>query len=327
VPVEFLTDERLPGTARTLPRSPGGQMETLFFLDDEDRTLVGKRRGDHMRLGFALQFVTVRHLGTFLNDPLDVPTEVLDYIAQQLEVTDPSCVKRYLERRPTRFEHAEEIKRVLGLTDFGDAESELAAWIDARAWTTGGGPKAIFLDAVGRLRKQGVLLPGVTTLARLVARVRDEATQRLFDTLATMPSPQQRSLLEQSTHPGRRCSRRWRPATSSGQDGAGTWIWDQGVAWPGCHACADLRKGSRYIRMFELAHSKGAAPERVDVHRRPGHGPRRWARRRSGAHEGHGRRSGGVHRISLARGQGPEPRMRKGPISRNTPARSTLNLS
>jgi hypothetical protein len=41
-----------------------------------------------------------------------------------------------------------------------------------------------------------VLLPGVTTLARLVARVRDEATQRLFDTLASLPSPEQRSLLD-----------------------------------------------------------------------------------------------------------------------------------
>jgi hypothetical protein len=130
-------------------------VETLFFLDDEDRALIGKRRGDHMRLGFALQLVTVRHLGTFLNDPLDVPTEVLDYVARQLQVADPSCVKLYLARRPTLFEHAEEIKRVLGLNDFGEAEAELAARIDAQAWTTGDGPKAIFLDAIGWLSKAG----------------------------------------------------------------------------------------------------------------------------------------------------------------------------
>ncbi|MCA1702404.1 MAG: DUF4158 domain-containing protein [Actinobacteria bacterium] len=86
-------------------------------------------------------------------------------------------------RRPSltapRFEHAEEIKRALGLREFAEAEREFAAWVDARAWTTGDGPKAIFNDAVSWLVERGVLLAGVTTLARLVAQVRDEATQRL----------------------------------------------------------------------------------------------------------------------------------------------------
>jgi len=50
--------------------------------------------------------------------------------------------------------------------------------VDAQAWSGRDGPKAIFDGAVRWLRTEKVLLPGVTTLARLVARVRDEATQR-----------------------------------------------------------------------------------------------------------------------------------------------------
>lgn len=222
MPVEFLSDEEVAAYGAYSGSLTRKQLDTLFFLDDEDRALVRHHRGDHMRLGFALQLVTVRHLRTFLTDPLDVPNEVLDYVAEQLEVADPSCVQRYLERRPTRFEHAEEIRCALGLSDFGDAEAELADWIDARAWTTGDGPKAIFMDAVAWLRKRGVLLPGVTTLARLVARVRDEATQRLFDTLASMASPHQRSLLNRllDVPAGARISdlERWRrsPVKASG---------------------------------------------------------------------------------------------------------------
>jgi Domain of unknown function (DUF4158) len=82
----------------------------MFFLDDADRALIASRRGDHTRLGFALQLTTVRYLGTFLSDPLEVPAVVLDRLAGQLQIADPSCVKRYTERRTTPFEHRDEIK-------------------------------------------------------------------------------------------------------------------------------------------------------------------------------------------------------------------------
>ncbi len=39
---------------------------------DEDRALVERHRGEHMKLGFSLQLVTVRWVGMFLEDPLDV---------------------------------------------------------------------------------------------------------------------------------------------------------------------------------------------------------------------------------------------------------------
>jgi TnpA family transposase len=68
--------------------------------------------------------------------------------------------------------------------------------MDARAWTSGDGPKAIFVDAVAWLRERGVLLPGVTTLTRLVARVRDAATQRVWATLYELPTLRQRQALE-----------------------------------------------------------------------------------------------------------------------------------
>jgi hypothetical protein len=46
-----------------------------------------------MKLGFALQLVTARYVGLFLEDPLDVPAEVVDFVACQLGIEDPSCLK------------------------------------------------------------------------------------------------------------------------------------------------------------------------------------------------------------------------------------------
>jgi hypothetical protein len=62
---------------------------------------------------------------------------------------------------------------------------------------TGDGPKALFDGAVVWLREHPVLLPGVSTLARLVARVRDAAMQRLWDTLAAPLTAAQAHTLEQ----------------------------------------------------------------------------------------------------------------------------------
>ena len=98
MPVEFLTDDEAAAYGRYAGAPSQADMERVFFLDDEDRKLVDLRRGDHMKAGFALQLVTVRWLGTFLEDPLDVPGEVLDFVAGQLGIANPAVAKRYTDR-------------------------------------------------------------------------------------------------------------------------------------------------------------------------------------------------------------------------------------
>ena len=167
-----------------------------------------------MKLGFALQLVTVRWLGTFLEDPLDVPGVVLEFVAEQLGVEDPSQVKRYTKRRPTPFDHQQEIRKACQWKDFASVEPDFVAWVAARSWTSGDGPKAIFSDGVGWLRERKVLLPGVTTLARLVAKVRDDTTKRLWGVLGGLLTIGQRYVLDQllEAPPGSRVSdlERWR---------------------------------------------------------------------------------------------------------------------
>ncbi|WP_051866406.1 DUF4158 domain-containing protein [Streptosporangium roseum] len=78
MPVEFLTDVEAAGYGRYAGPLARADLDRVFLLDEEDLALIGLRRGEHMKLGFALQLVTVRWLGTFLEDPLDVPASVLD---------------------------------------------------------------------------------------------------------------------------------------------------------------------------------------------------------------------------------------------------------
>jgi TnpA family transposase len=57
-----------------------------FFFDERDRRLIGRRRRDANRLGFAVQLGTVRYLGRFLEDPAAVPDLVVRFVARELEI-------------------------------------------------------------------------------------------------------------------------------------------------------------------------------------------------------------------------------------------------
>jgi hypothetical protein len=93
------------------------QLARCFHLNDVDRELIAIRRGDHNRLGFALQLCTVRFLSTFLEDLQSIPAGVVNNVARQLAIDNPSCYAQYCAGEQ-RWEHAAEIRtrlRVSGL--------------------------------------------------------------------------------------------------------------------------------------------------------------------------------------------------------------------
>jgi len=198
MPVDFLTDEQAQRYGRYTGEPSPAQLARFFHLDDTDHALVTQRRGEHNRLGMALQLCTVRFLGTFLDDPTDVPPGVVTCLCRQLSIPNPACLPRYLVRPSTHYDHAQAIKQRYGYHDFHTPSViwGLLRWLYSRAWLTTERPSVLFDLATARLVEQKVLLPGVTVLARLVAQVRERVALRVWRRLATLPSAAQRHRLQ-----------------------------------------------------------------------------------------------------------------------------------
>ena len=146
-------------------------------------------RGAHNRVGFAVQLGTARFLGTFLDDPTRAPAAVVTTMARQLgearrRAWTPTATAGSAGAMPRP------IRDRYGFRDLeGDAAAgfRLTRWLYVLCWTGDDRPGLLFDRATTWLLAHKVLLPGITTLERLISRVRHRATVRLWHRLTPRP--------------------------------------------------------------------------------------------------------------------------------------------
>ena len=143
----------------------------------------------------------MRFLGTVLPHPTSVPATVVTYVAQQ-RGSDAPPGRAHYHSRDTPWDHATEIQKNSSYRAFHDPRERfrLLRWLYSRAWLSAERPRVLFDLATARVVERKVLRPGVTTLARLVARVRDRCAARLWQRLAQVPTAEQKAKLEMLLH-------------------------------------------------------------------------------------------------------------------------------
>jgi TnpA family transposase len=195
VPVELFTPEQEEQYGKFVNNPTLDQLAKYFLIDDHDYNIIFKHRHKHNKLGFAVQLGTVRFLGTFLGNPIDVPENVVSYIGKQLKI-DVKELELYISAKNI-LEHRREICEIYGYRSFNNQPDNwrLIRWLYNRAWLSSERPVILFDLATNRCVEQKILLPGVTTLERLVAQICDRSAQRLWKKLSLLPNSTQREQL------------------------------------------------------------------------------------------------------------------------------------
>lgn len=195
MPVGFLTQEQRARYGNFIDDPTPAQLTQYFYFDDCDRSLIDLRRGNHNRLGFAVQLGTVS-LGTFLDKPHDAPINAQIYVAKQLNFNS-TCLDSYNQRQ-TWWDHTVVIRQHYGYSDFSNQPGHwrLIRWLYNRAWWSEESPSVLFDQVTAYLVEHKILLPGATFLERLVAQVRERIQQKVWNRIAQLPSTTQQNQLE-----------------------------------------------------------------------------------------------------------------------------------
>lgn len=185
----MLTDDPSAVTRQTrrrtaIPADPGeDELARHWSLTPTDLAVIAECRGPDHRRRFALQLCMLRAHGYFLDDYRHAPIKIVNHLSRQLGLPPVLFLGRP-GREPTERVQAQRIRRYLGLSRFDKTvEANLREWL--REGSLEGRTIAELLtQAEERLRGQRIMLPGTSTLERIVASVVAHTTADLFATIS-----------------------------------------------------------------------------------------------------------------------------------------------
>jgi TnpA family transposase len=191
-PVERASLIALPATDDDLIRH--------YMFTESDLVVIRQRRGNHNRLGFAVQLCYLRYPGQALPPDAEPPINLLGFIADQLRI-EPSVWPQYARRAETRREHLAELQAWLCLTPF--SRSHHNHFVDLLAKLAQQTDRGIVLatSLVESLRNQHIIVPAVEVIERVCASALTRGTRLVYKALTAPLTKRHRQALDEVFDP------------------------------------------------------------------------------------------------------------------------------
>lgn len=173
------------------------EYEFTFYhsLSNYDIEVINRHRRAHNRLGFALQLCILRNPGCTLNSVLEIPDNIIAYVAKQIDV-DPEAFSSYAKRDTTRREHLEEIRQVYGYRNLNNSDYRTISNNLLKSALENGNTMFLVRTALDLIRKEKIILPAIPTIERMVWLARTRAEKKVYAILTSNLSKRQKHGLE-----------------------------------------------------------------------------------------------------------------------------------
>lgn len=167
-----------------------------YTLSEPDLAVIGQRRGNPNRMGFAVQLCYLRYPGIALPTDAQPPAALLTLIGQQLGI-EPDIWPQCAQRAETRREHLQELQAWLNLSPFTGADyQQFIDPITELAQQTDQG--IVLAEALAeRLRQQRLIVPPVAVIERVCSEALTRGTRLVYEALTAPLTDDHRRAFEQ----------------------------------------------------------------------------------------------------------------------------------
>lgn len=194
-PEILLTEEQRSEFTQISPNINEWEIAKFYTFSEQDKEIINRHRRNHNRLGFAVQLGVLRNPGWALNYISYIPDSVLGYIAEQLSI-NPQELNQYAQRENTRLEHLQEIRDIYGYTNFTESDGEKVFSSLLSAAMENDNTTHLMRMAIDKLRKGKIILPGITTIEKIVLDAKNSAEEKIIEMINSNITEQQKVYMD-----------------------------------------------------------------------------------------------------------------------------------
>ena len=195
LPEVLLTEEQRIEFTRISSNISKQELINFYTFSSFDLEHINNHRREYNKLGFAVQIAFLHNTGWNFLRVEDISEPALEYIAEQISVS-PKEIYKYFNRENTRLSHLKEIKNIYGFKNCTeDFSGELHKYLMPFAIENDNSMNLIKL-AINKIRSNKIILPGITTIEKLVSEIINEADNQFIENVNKHINLEQKEKLE-----------------------------------------------------------------------------------------------------------------------------------